>query len=68
MSADELIERPQTAVDAAAADWARHHAIEAAYAEIIDRAQRFAEVLRVDEDAVRRAVAVELIEIIGVPS
>lgn len=64
---DELADRPQAAVDATAADWARHHAREAHLASIIDRAQRFAEVLHDDEDAVRRAVAAELIEIIGVP-
>lgn len=35
--------------------------------EILDRAQRFAEVLAADADSVRREVAVELIAIVGVP-
>lgn len=68
MSSDELIEHPQDAIDAVAAGWAKHHAEEATCAEILDRAQRFAEALAFDDDAVRRAVAAELIEIIGVPS
>lgn len=65
---DELIDRPQAAIDAAAADWANHHAKDEAHIEIIDRAQRFAEVLAVDADPTRREVAAELIEIVGTPA
>lgn len=64
---DELIESPQAAVDAAAASWAKHHAEKTNPVEILDRAQRYAEALAFDEDAARRSVAVELIEILGVP-
>lgn len=67
MSSEELFEHPQFAVDAVAADWAKHHTREAVLTDIIDRAQRYAEVLAADDDAVRRAVAAELIEIVGVP-
>lgn len=65
---DELIERPQDTVDAVATSWAKHHADVAVRDEIIDRAQRFAEVLAADDDAIRRAVAAELIEIVGTPT
>lgn len=69
MNDDDLTPyRPQAAVDATAAAWTKQHAKEATPTEILDRAQRFAEALAFDEDEVRRAVAAELIEIVGVPS
>lgn len=46
----------------------KHLAADHARDEILDRAQRFAEVLAVDADAVRRAVAAELIKIVGTPA
>lgn len=46
----------------------KHLAADHARDETLDAAQRFAEALSADTDAVRRAVAVELIAIVGVPS
>lgn len=57
MSSDELVDRAE-----------KHLAADHARDEILDQAQRFAEVLRDDTDPARRAVGDELIEIVGVPS
>lgn len=54
---DPLIERAE-----------KHLADDHARDEKLDRAQRFAEVLAADDDEVRRAVAAELIEIVGTPA
>lgn len=46
----------------------KHLADDHARDERLDRAQRFAEVLAADDDMIRRAVGIELIEIIGTPA
>lgn len=54
---DPLIERAE-----------RHLAADHARDQKLDRAQRFADALARDNDEVRRAVAAELIEIVGTPA
>lgn len=63
-----LIERPQDAVDAVAATWAKHHADLAARDETLAAVQAYLEAAATNPDAIDpRVLVADLQKIAGVP-